>query len=185
LSLEERGQAMPRKVGYRSPNAKEWKPGFLLALREVPNVLRAARAVSIPRSLAYQERVIDPEFAQAWDRALEEGQHVMVEAIESKVYDLIMNNSSFRHNVLRIFFLKSHRPEVYGDRSELKLKGSVEEPVVVQMESEGVDRVADILSVLAGCGAIPPGVGEIDPTQNDEVYTEQPLGETDGVPPTL
>lgn len=122
---------MPRKVGYRSPHAKEWKPGFLLALQEVPNVLRAARLVEIPRSLAYRERSLDVEFSAAWDLALEEGQHVMVEAIESKVYDLIMNNSSFRHNVLRIFFLKSHRPEVYGDRSELKLKGSQEEPLYI------------------------------------------------------
>jgi hypothetical protein len=176
---------MPRKVGYKSPHAGEWKPGFLLALREVPNVLRAARAVNIPRSLAYQEKGKDAEFSAAWDTALEEGQKVMVEAIESKVYDLIMNNSSFRHNVLRIFFLKSHRPEVYGDRSELKLKGSQEEPVVVQMESEGVDRVADILSVLAGCGAIPSGAGEAITAEDDQVYTEQTLGEADSVPPTL
>lgn len=120
---------MSRKQGSKVENSGEWKEGFLASLRQVPNVLRAAKAVDIARSLAYRERETNAIFAAEWDEAFAEGKAVAIEAVESKVYDLATNNSSFRHNTLRIFVLKSWKPEVYGEKSELKLKGSKAEPI--------------------------------------------------------
>ena len=51
----------------------DWKPTFLAALRELPVIAHACKAVGIERSTAYRAREADPEFAQAWDEALEEG----------------------------------------------------------------------------------------------------------------
>ena len=50
-----------------------WKPPFLAALREVPVIAHACKAVGIERSTAYRARETDLEFAEAWDDAVEEG----------------------------------------------------------------------------------------------------------------
>lgn len=50
-----------------------WSAAFLASLREMPIVQRACDAVGIERSTAYRARHADPEFAKAWDDALESG----------------------------------------------------------------------------------------------------------------
>lgn len=50
-----------------------WKPPFLAALRHMPVVSHACEIVDIERSTAYRAREADPEFAQAWDDAMEAG----------------------------------------------------------------------------------------------------------------
>ena len=51
----------------------DWKPAFLAALRELPVIAHACKAVGIERSTAYRAREADEDFAQAWDDAMEEG----------------------------------------------------------------------------------------------------------------
>jgi hypothetical protein len=48
----------------------DWHPLFLKALASSPNVARAARLAGIARRSAYDAREADPEFALAWDDAL-------------------------------------------------------------------------------------------------------------------
>lgn len=50
-----------------------WTQAFLAALREMPVVAHACRAVDIERSTAYRAREAHPDFAEAWDEAMEEG----------------------------------------------------------------------------------------------------------------
>lgn len=50
-----------------------WHDAFLAALREMPVVAHACKAVGIERSTAYRARETHPDFAQAWDEAMEEG----------------------------------------------------------------------------------------------------------------
>lgn len=50
-----------------------WKPPFLAALRHMPVVTHACEIVDIERSTAYRARDADPEFATAWDDAMESG----------------------------------------------------------------------------------------------------------------
>ena len=51
----------------------DWKPAFLAALRELPVIAHACKAVGIERSTAYRAREADESFAQAWGDAMEEG----------------------------------------------------------------------------------------------------------------
>lgn len=51
----------------------DWKPAFLAALRELPVVAHACKAVGIDRSTAYKARDALPEFALQWEDAMEEG----------------------------------------------------------------------------------------------------------------
>ena len=51
----------------------DWKPAFLAALRELPVISHACKAVGIERSTAWRARQNDETFAEAWDDALEEG----------------------------------------------------------------------------------------------------------------
>lgn len=49
-----------------------WRAAFLSALRENGVVRYACEAVQIGRQTAYDARTADPEFAAAWERALED-----------------------------------------------------------------------------------------------------------------
>lgn len=51
----------------------DWKPIFLEALRTVPVIAHACRAVGINRSTAWRAREADEQFAADWDDAIEEG----------------------------------------------------------------------------------------------------------------
>lgn len=51
----------------------DWKPAFLAALRELPVIAHACKAVDIERSTAYRAREADEGFAKAWDAAMEDG----------------------------------------------------------------------------------------------------------------
>ena len=50
-----------------------WRDAFLAALREYPVIRHACETVDVVRSTAWRAREADPEFAAAWDDALEEG----------------------------------------------------------------------------------------------------------------
>ncbi len=57
----------------RQRAAPGWKGVFLAHLREMPVVTPAAEKAGIDRSTAYLARQTDPEFAAAWDSAMEAG----------------------------------------------------------------------------------------------------------------
>lgn len=50
-----------------------WRDAFLAALRSMPVIGPACRAVGIDRSTAWRARQADPEFAKEWDDAMEDG----------------------------------------------------------------------------------------------------------------
>ena len=49
-----------------------WEKAFLASLRQTGNVSRSARAAKIDRMLPYRHRNAHPDFAEAWDDAIEE-----------------------------------------------------------------------------------------------------------------
>lgn len=55
------------------PKPYDWTESFLEALRHMPVVRAGCEAAGINRSTAYRLRETDPEFAQAWDDAMEAG----------------------------------------------------------------------------------------------------------------
>ena len=147
METEQTEQPASRRRG-RYENTGDWKPAFLASMRKLPNALKAAKAAGVTRQAAYKERALNPEFAAQWDEAKREG----IEDVERIMMELARLRDP-KHNTIRMFMLRAHMPEVYGDRSELLLRGSREEPIHVQhgvnlkdLSMEELDLLERILS---------------------------------------
>ena len=106
-----------------------WKDDFIAALREVPVIVHACKAVGINRVTAYRARDADPEFARDWDAALEDGidraeqeaYRRAVLGVEEPVYQggqLVGTRQVYSDSLLSLV-LKGRRKKVYADRTEL------------------------------------------------------------------
>jgi len=97
---------------------------FLDYLAETGNVSRAAKASNLPRRTLYSYRATDPDFAAAWDEALEIGLDALEdeamrrarEGVEEPVFQggLCCGHVRRYSDLLLIFLLKSRRPHRYG-----------------------------------------------------------------------
>ena len=71
------GKKAPRKKGRvkagpgQGTAPKIWRPAFLRALENSGNVTLAHREARVSRATVYKARKANPDFAQAWDEALE------------------------------------------------------------------------------------------------------------------
>ena len=97
---------------------------FLKALREVPNVSRAAAAAGMSRQSAYNIKNSDDEFREAWQAALDEALDKCEEA-------LFERSHTGKSDVASIFLLKHHRPWKYSDKVKVEEKRKVH--VVVEL----------------------------------------------------
>lgn len=114
-------------------NRIKWTPKkqaeFLAGLAQGYPVVRAAKRCNVSPSLVYERRQADPEFAAAWDEALEQGTQVLeeearrraVEGVtkEKGIYyrgDLIGTEIEIEYSdTLLMFLLKGRRPDVYRE----------------------------------------------------------------------
>jgi hypothetical protein len=113
---------------------------FLALLREGHTAAHAARVCDIERTTAYHARTTDPDFAAAWDIALEDGVQVLEEEARRRAVEGVTKEKGVYHqgvqvgretvtdysDTLLIFLLKAKRPEVYRDRTEVKHTGQVD-----------------------------------------------------------
>lgn len=104
-----------------------WKWLFLEALREQPNVSRAAELAGITRRHAYRVRDADPDFAAAWEDALA----AAVDGLEAETFRRakdgvdkpvfhkgeIVGHIKEYSDSLAALLLRAHRPERYRDRA--------------------------------------------------------------------
>ncbi len=107
---------------------RDWHPIFLEALARSPNVSRACKAAGIARRTAYAAQEADPEFAKAWQDALDAGTDNLVgecyrraaRGTREPVFHQGAQCGEIRKysDTLAIFLLKSHRPEVYREKIE-------------------------------------------------------------------
>lgn len=115
----------PKRARKRKNRVREWRPLFLRELAACGNISRTARKARITRRYAYEAREADPEFAKAWNDALEIACDAMEEearrrAIKGtdegvfyqgrKVAKLIRYSDT-----LLMFLLKAYRPK-FRDR---------------------------------------------------------------------
>lgn len=109
---------------------------FCAALAETGIVGRACAAVDISRQTAYQWREKEPEFAEAWDKALRIGVSALEDEAHRRGFEGTLE-PVFHHggecgavrkysDTLAIFLLKAHNPEKYRDNSRVELAGSLE-----------------------------------------------------------
>lgn len=115
---------------------KSARETFLEALAKRGNITESAAAAGVARRTVYQWRDADPEFASAWDDALEQAADAMeaelwrraVEGVEKPIYQQGMQVGTVREysDTLLIFRLKGARPEVYRERIDNRHSGSVD-----------------------------------------------------------
>jgi len=112
---------------------------FLDELSKCGNVKDACVAAGVGRRTVYDWRAKDPEFAQAWDSALDEAADTMereafrraVEGTEKPVFGSLGKGKGTGEvgrireysDTLLIFLLKAARPEKYRERTETRHTG--------------------------------------------------------------
>lgn len=138
---------------------------FCAALADCPNVGKACRAAGIGRSAAYAWRKDSPEFAAAWDEALQIGVSALEDEAHRRAFEGVLKPVYHQgkkvgtvrefSDTLAIFLLKAHAPEKYRERTDVKLGGSVG---VHTLTDEDLDaEMAQLEAQLKGAPAA--GVG--------------------------
>lgn len=111
---------------------RRWEKAFLAELANRGVVLHACKAAKITRSKAYDYRQQNPEFAEAWDNAINLAADLLEaeairrgrDGVKKPVYQggervgYIQEYS----DTLLIFMLKAVRPEKYRERFDIKGK---------------------------------------------------------------
>lgn len=117
------------------------RTAFLDELRKRGNVSEAAAVAGIGRRTAYEVRDRDPEFAAAWDEAIEAAVDAMeaeawrraVEGVDEPVFGRVGKDQDGEVGTIRRYsdalmntLLKAHRPEKYRERIDVQQHGKVE-----------------------------------------------------------
>jgi Bacteriophage Sf6, terminase small subunit-like len=157
-------------MANRTKNTPKKRALFLGALTEGASVTAACNRAVITRRTVYNWWEADPEFAAAWDDAIEAG----TDALE----DEALRRAKDKSDTLLIFLLKARRPEKYKDRVSTEHRGTVKtfeqwldelNPAAKQL----IDRASDDAS--QGNGAIMPNSrvsGASDGEKEKNSYTE-------------
>lgn len=130
---------MTQKVTLKK--ADEWRPIFLLTLRENGNVRAACEQAGISRKTAYQHREASKEFMAQWDEALEDA----IDTLEEEARKRATNNS----DTLLIFLLKAHRPDKYRETTRQEHTGKDGGVIMIEHHFTPTD-VQQALAQLAG-----------------------------------
>lgn len=101
-----------RRVAKMTPAIKH---KFCDALANGASPTKATNAIGIARSTAYYQRSIDPEFAEAWEEALERA----ADLHEDALHELSVKTK----NVGAVIFqLKNRRPQKWQDRHDVNVE---------------------------------------------------------------
>jgi hypothetical protein len=112
--------------------AQRKKQRFLETLRRTGNVTAACGVARLPRETAYFWRSHNPEFAEAWDAALEQGLDALEDEVMRRAKDgveepvfykgAVVGETKRYSDTLAMFVLKSKRREVWGDRQTVDMR---------------------------------------------------------------
>ena len=107
---------LPDGENGKRRRVSKWTPAlkrrFCQALAEGASPSKAAHALELSRSGVYYQRSVDPDFAAAWDEALE----LAADLYEDRLHDLAVGD---RNPASVIFQLKNRRPDRWRDRHEV------------------------------------------------------------------
>jgi hypothetical protein len=110
-----------------------WKEPFLVALSEAGAVTVAAKQVQINRATVYEARERDTEFRAA----METVQQACIEQVEATLFQRARDGVS---DTAVIFFLKSRKPEQYGDRLRFEeretIRKAAREELLAELQAE-------------------------------------------------
>ncbi len=107
---------------------------FLRELAKRGIVSHAARKAKISRQTVYDHRRADPEFAAAWDEAIDIAAGILEAEAHRRAVTGVLEPVFYQgakcgavrkySDTLLIFLLKAHAPERFADRSSVDLKTS-------------------------------------------------------------
>ncbi len=173
----------PRTVYRRSTKPRkdridgtEWHSTFVAAMAKSMNITVACRAAGISRSCAYQHRECYPEFAEAWDDALE----TAIDSLDMQAYVIAMGSKGDPEKGIEarepsermlMFMLSRRRRAIYGDSSRVELTGAGGGPIRhAEQEFTEADRLASIQELHARVGSQAGGT-----PANGETGSDRPL----------
>jgi len=160
-----------------TPFTDDRRERFLETLRQVPNVTYAATRAGVTRRTAYNHRDADPEFAAAWDDAIEEGMDLVeleahrraVHGVEEPVFYMgtIAGYVTKYSDTLMGRLLQAYRPEKFSEKH--------------QHQHTPADPVKQALEVIDGTTVGPPAErpGAELPEPEGEVYDHVAPGPED------
>ncbi len=138
---------------------------FLAALTEGLSITAACEAAGIARRTVYNWRDADPDFAAAWDEAIDAGTDRLedearrraLEGSDKPVFYKGGEVGAIREysDTLMIFLLKARRPEKFRERHDVNHTGSI--AVEVDDARESVKRKLAGLAAAIGSGSVPDG----------------------------
>lgn len=112
------------------------KRKFLDAVAKGASVLLAAKAAGTSRQCPYHWRVMDAEFADAWDDAKRQGIDRLEDELRRRAYDGIQEDIFFEGKIvgqklkhsdtLLMFLLRASAPEKYCTRREVRIDGTID-----------------------------------------------------------
>lgn len=157
-----------------------WKALFVAALAKSPNVSGACQRAKVSRSWAYAQRDDDPEFAAAWDEALETGVdeaegELHRRAVKGVLEPVFYKGEEVGHirrhsDTLLMFLLKAHRPEKYKETVRSELTGANGGPIEQRakvdhaIDSSTAESIFDVLAAAGVFNAAP------DDAKDDKVH---------------
>lgn len=153
-----RGAAEVDKVDTGVPMSSytfdDWRDDFIEVLSGTLNVRAACVAAGISRSNAYKRRDTDPEFAEAWDEAVDNA----CDLLEGVYFSRALEQSD---RALE-FLLRANRREKYGDKIQLDalLKVLFEKIDYTALSAAQIEALAngdDPITVLLGHRTSDPG----------------------------
>lgn len=103
----------PKGTAKPPRSSGDWVPVFIKQLAVNGNVRNACEKSGVARQTAYDRKDKDPEFARAWQEAVE----MACDTLEEAAFNRAKNYS----DTLMIFLLKSHRPDKYREKRETKV----------------------------------------------------------------
>jgi len=123
------------KVALTLANTDAKRAAFIAALRNSGNVRASCLAAGIARKTAYVWKDRWATFAAEWAEALEDS----CDVLEAEARRRGMSIS----DRLLMFLLKAHRPEVFGDKQEVKISGGTTTKVSIYIpDNERGDQAA-------------------------------------------
>lgn len=130
-----------------------WEEAFLSALRITGIVKRACFAASISRSRVYELRSAAPDFAAAWDEALEDATDTLEQEARRRAIQGVQRYKFDKHgnalknpvtgeyyveheysDTLLIRLLEANRPEKFKPRSQIEHTGKDGGAILVKFE---------------------------------------------------
>lgn len=155
-----------------------WMKGFLDALTKNGVVAYACKIVGVGRTTVYRFREEDPDFAAAWDAAIEQALDDMeveawrraVRGVRKPVFYQGSKVGTIKEysDTLLIFLLKGGRPEKFRDRYQMEHSGPGNGPMQHQHSGDLFDRIsrhADIFREAARRALVSGLAASDDPQQ--------------------